>query len=228
MNKEFCYLSDDQGLFTYQGVVFSLTDDFLLPAHASWEAPVGELREGFIERLNPDTLEWSYVSDHRGKTQYNAISGISSIVDYPGDIRVGYTLATPPVNHRYYSYIGGVWIPEESKKTELIQELSARINTETDKKIIEGFIYQEKEFYLSLENQFNYKSTYDARARLSYPFTVKGKSEFVSFADSAELESFYLAGFEYVSNCIAEGWQAKEILKTKTTQELLEDLCGQL
>lgn len=185
---------------------------FLIPANATKDLP-----EGTQNHWNGTA--WEHLPDYRGQKVYNTLTYNESSIDYLGEIKAGYTLQKPP--SFYHKYENDNWAPDESKKTALIEQLSTKINAETDQKILSGFIYQGKEFYLSLENQFNYKSAYDARALLSYPFTVKGKDEFISFANAAEFEAFYLAGFAYVQQCIGEGWAKKEALKTKSMTELL-------
>lgn len=127
-----------------------------------------------------------------------------------------------PVPFIYYKYENNNFIPDESKKQTLIEILNTKINAETDAKVLNDFVYQGKEFYLSLENQFNYKSAYDARNSLTYPYMVKGKTEFLSFANASEFEAFYTAGFSFIQGCITDGWTAKEALNTKTMEELLE------
>lgn len=198
-----------------------------IPACATIIAP-SEAEDATHKNLFNGT-DWTLTEYHVGTISYNKNTTARRVINYTGPVDADYTLIAPPeINSSFYKFENNAWIFDESKRTELIQELSGRINTETDRKILEGFVYQGQEFYLSMENQFNYKSAYDARATLIYPYTVKGKNEFISFATSAELEVFYLAGFNYVSSCIADGWQAKELLKSKTNQELLEDLCGQV
>ena len=83
------------------------------------------------------------------------------------------------------------------------------INEETDKKILNNFVWNGNEFYLSLENQFNFKNLYDLREIKEYPITIKTKRGFTTLEDEYELSSFYLAGVEFIENCLKEGWRRK-------------------
>lgn len=112
--------------------------------------------------------------------------------------------------------------PDESKKPDLILQLELKINNETDSSIMNSFVYSEKEFYLSLENQFNYKAVYDFRESLSYPYAIKGKTEYLVLATSDEVALFYMSQMLFIQLCIHNGWQEKDALKTKTMQELIE------
>lgn len=91
----------------------------------------------------------------------------------------------------------------------LIEESNERINHETDSKILSGFVWNGEEFYLTMENQFNFKTMYDMRDYRSFPITVKTKTGFTTIDDVNALSGFYFSGVQFVENCLKEGWQKK-------------------
>lgn len=99
--------------------------------------------------------------------------------------------------------------PEEQKY--LRDEL---INQETDAKILNDFVWNGNEFYLTMENQFNFKNLYDLREMKSYPVTIKTKTGFIELQNKEEVADFYLAGVNFVEKCIKDGWAQKEKIVT--------------
>lgn len=91
----------------------------------------------------------------------------------------------------------------------LIEASNMRINQETDRKILNDFVWNGKEFYLTMENQFNFKTMYDMRDYKEFPITIKTKSGFTQLEDMSALSGFYFAGVEFVENCLKEGWTKK-------------------
>ena len=110
--------------------------------------------------------------------------------------------------HGYEEYI---FIPTPYKPTmeEEIENSIRLINEETDKRILNDFVWNGNEFYLSLENQFNFKNLYDLREMKEYPITIKTKTGFTTLNDVHDVEEFYLAGVLFVENCLKECWERK-------------------
>lgn len=108
--------------------------------------------------------------------------------------------------HGYEEYIQKPYKPTMEDEIENSIRL---INEETDKKILNNFVWNGNEFYLSLENQFNFKNLYDLREMKEYPVTIKTKTGFTTLEDEYELSSFYLAGVEFIESCLKEGWERK-------------------
>jgi hypothetical protein len=98
--------------------------------------------------------------------------------------------------------------PKISVET-LVKRSNEIINREIDRKILNDFIWKDDEFYLSMENQFNFKNLYDLRDLKEYPITIKTKNGFALLEDKFELSEFYLSGVQFVENCLKEGWQKK-------------------
>lgn len=103
------------------------------------------------------------------------------------------------------------FIPTPYKPTieEEIERSVQLINEETDKKILNDFVWNDNEFYLSMENQFNFKNLYDLRDLKEYPITIKTKTGFAFLENVYQLSAFYLSGVQFVENCLKEGWQKK-------------------
>ena len=110
--------------------------------------------------------------------------------------------------HGYEEYI---FVPTPYKPTmeEELEKSVETINKETDERILNDFRWNGNEFYLSLENQFNFKNLYDLRERKEYPITIKTKTGFTTLEDVKEVEEFYLAGVLFVEECLKEGWRRK-------------------
>ena len=108
--------------------------------------------------------------------------------------------------HGYEEYIQKPYKPTMEEEIENSIRL---INRETDERILNDFVWRDNEFYLSLENQFNFKNLYDLRERKEYPITIKTKTGFTTLNDVQEVEEFYLAGVEFIENCLKDGWRRK-------------------
>lgn len=92
---------------------------------------------------------------------------------------------------------------------QLLESAVLRINQETDKKILNDFVYQDNEFYLTMENQTNFANLFIARDFMEYPQLVKTKTGFMEIKDAGEVSGFYLAGVNFIKTCLEEGWQRK-------------------
>jgi hypothetical protein len=69
--------------------------------------------------------------------------------------------------------------------TTLIYRSNDSINKKTDNKILNDFTWNGNSFYLTMENQFNYKNLYDLRALKEYPITIKTKDGFTKLNNAA-------------------------------------------
>lgn len=104
-----------------------------------------------------------------------------------------------------------VYIPQPVKISleEMIENSNNSINKETDEKILNDFVWNDNEFYLTIENQFNFKNLFDLRDLKEYPITIKTKTGYALLNDAYDLSGFYLSGVQFVENCLKEGWQKK-------------------
>lgn len=144
------------------------------------------------------------------EVEYIDVDGVQktkTIMQYTNDeneiLAAGYQIYTPP----------------KTSLSTLIKRSNERINREIDRKILNDFVWNENEFYLSMENQFNFKNLYDLREMKEYPITIKTKDGFTLLENQSEVTSFYLSGVTFIEECLKEGWQKKidaeeEIRKT--------------
>lgn len=108
--------------------------------------------------------------------------------------------------HGYEEYVPTLYKPTMEEE---IEDSVKMINEETDERILNDFVWKDNEFYLSIENQFNFKNLYDLRDIKEYPITIKTKTGFTTLEDVKEVEEFYLAGVLFVEECLKEGWRRK-------------------
>lgn len=120
---------------------------------------------------------------------------------------------------KQYGYIE--YVKPEYKPTleELIEQSNQSINQETDEKILNGFVYDGAEFYLTTENQTNFANLFIARDFLEYPQQVKTKDGFMQIDNVEEVSGFYLAGVTYIKECLEEGWKQKAEAEQRIRKE---------
>lgn len=88
------------------------------------------------------------------------------------------------------------------------------INSETDRKILSGFVWDDISVWLSTENQLNYASI--ERMGAEYPLTLKlgedgsGRPLYHTFHDVEEFSEFSNAASLWVMRCVQEGWGKKD------------------
>lgn len=108
-----------------------------------------------------------------------------------------------------YGYIEYVYTEVKKPLETLIAESDAEINKETDEKILNDFVYDGNEFYLTTENQTNFANLFIARDLLKYPQMVKTKTGFMQIDNVSDVSGFYLAGVNFIKECLEEGWKKK-------------------
>lgn len=106
----------------------------------------------------------------------------------------------------YIEYVRPVYKPTLE---ELIEQSNKAINARTDEKILNEFTYNDYEFYLTTENQTNFANMFIARDYLTYPQQVKTKDGFMQIDNVGQVSGFYLAGVQFIKNCLEEGWKQK-------------------
>ena len=93
------------------------------------------------------------------------------------------------------------------------------INAQTDKKILSGFVWNNKPVWLSEENQKNFSeaqriAVMSNGANLPIVFKLgedeHGDPIYHEFTSTEELTQFYLAAVAYIQQCLTEGWQKKD------------------
>lgn len=91
------------------------------------------------------------------------------------------------------------------------------MNSEIDKKIVEGYEWAGMKVWLSRENQFNYKAAFDLAVQtngLNLPVTFKFGTTYepvyYEFTTVEELTDFYTKAMAYINKQLADGWAAKD------------------
>lgn len=108
-----------------------------------------------------------------------------------------------------YGYFDYVPVKPQPTMEQLIEESVERLNKECDEKILNEFFWNGNEFYLSMENQFNFKNLYDLRNMKEYPVTIKTKTGFTTLNSPEEVEDFYLSGVMFIEKCLHICWEEK-------------------
>lgn len=112
------------------------------------------------------------------------------------------------------------------------EAICADINTQTDEKILSGFVWNNNPVWLSTENQFNYKAAYDLAvqtggATLPIKFKLgedaEGNPIYYTFTDVATLGDFYIKAMQYIQGCLAEGWERKDAIDWEKYKPVYEE-----
>lgn len=90
-------------------------------------------------------------------------------------------------------------------------------NTQTDKKILSGFVWNDMSVWLSTENQFNYKAAYDLAVQtqaqslpVMFKFGDDNNPQYYTFETMGEFTDFYMKAITYINTCLQEGWTKKD------------------
>lgn len=102
---------------------------------------------------------------------------------------------------------------------ELKEDIVNLIDSETDGKILSGFVWKEIPVYLSTENQMNFKAAYDLAVQTSgatLPIKFKlgedtsGNALYHTFSELTEFTDFYTKAMGYVISVLNAGWEEKD------------------
>ena len=111
---------------------------------------------------------------------------------------------------------------------EIKEVILAWYNSEIDSHILSGFVWREMPVWLSMENQFNYKSAYDIAVQSNgkilptFKFGTAEKPIYHKFKDLDDLEDFYLSAMTYVNETLAKGWALKDAIDWREYSDLLD------
>ena len=94
----------------------------------------------------------------------------------------------------------------------LRQRAGAKIDAETDAKILTGFVFRGHRFWLTLENQHNLKSECDLRHTLLYPLKIKTQDGYLTIDCPADYLALYAAAVKFIRGVIEDGWARKDSL----------------
>lgn len=105
------------------------------------------------------------------------------------------------------------------------EAITADIDNQTDARILRGFVWEPAmggdpiPVWLSLENQFNFKSAYDLAVQkqgATLPVTFKmgedrkGTPVYHTFETMEDADDFYVKAVGYINQCLNEGWARKD------------------
>lgn len=89
-------------------------------------------------------------------------------------------------------------------------------NAAIDKEILSVFVWNGMRVWLSSENQFNYKASYDlaVQSGKNLPVTFKFGSDeepvYHEFTGLEELSDFYTRAMKHIQDTLASGWKRKD------------------
>lgn len=97
------------------------------------------------------------------------------------------------------------------------------INNETDRKILEGFVWKGMPVWLSTENQFNYKAAYDlavqtngATLPVRFKFGTDEAPVYYTFESLEDFSNFYTLAMVHINTVLNEGWAEKDLADSMT------------
>lgn len=103
-------------------------------------------------------------------------------------------------------------------EAELKNDVESLINSITDEKILNGFVWNGRRIYLSSNNQINFSSAYligSTTEGSNLPLIFKvgeydGSPVYQRFETMDEFSDFYNKSVEHIKKCIEEGWKEKD------------------
>lgn len=102
---------------------------------------------------------------------------------------------------------------------EIRSDIEDLVNSQTDEKILSGFVWKGFPVWLSSENQFNFKFIYDLALQkegATLPVTFKigqdsqGEPIYHTFDDMEEFSDFIMSAFGFIMQTVQEGWNIKD------------------
>jgi hypothetical protein len=92
-----------------------------------------------------------------------------------------------------------------------------KINKDTEHKIMSTFRWRDIPVWLSIENQLNYKTTYDLAVQTNgealpvvFKFGDEDNPQYFKFEDIETFQDFYFKVVEHINNTITAGWSKKD------------------
>jgi len=200
-------------------------DSYLLPINSTFQVPP-TYGNNQIPIFNKDSNSWSLISNYRFNTIYNKITKESKLVDYYGEIEVGYTLLFP----KFYSIWSeelNTWIIDHDK---LYQSIYSQVTSTTSSLIEKGY-YQYKDSSNNLlisvstdtinQGRFNAKAFICSLGQLTFPFEIWDGNVNYVFTTSNEFMTFCISYGSYIESIAREGKILRDSLKDMTDEELL-------
>lgn len=90
-------------------------------------------------------------------------------------------------------------------------------NGQVDAKILSGFSWKDMPVWLSSENQFNYKASFDLAVQTNgqnlpvrFKFGTDKEPKYYDFKTVEELSDFYTSAIKFINDTLQEGWAEKD------------------
>lgn len=146
-------------------------------------------------------IRWNYKPEIDKIEQKNELSGEVEIIEQDSDY--------------------ATWMIEIFHNKPTKQYLKKMIldwyNKEIDRKILQGFTWNDMKIWLSTENQFNYKAAYDLAVQTNgsnlpivFKFGTIDNPIYYTFETLEDLTNFYTSAMSYINTTLVEGWKEKD------------------
>lgn len=146
-------------------------------------------------------IRWNYQPETNKVHQINELTGEEEIIKQESDY--------------------ATWIIEIFHYKPTLNQLKNLIldwyNKEIDRKILQGFTWNDMKIWLSTENQFNYKAAYDLAVQTNgsnlpiiFKFGTTDNPIYYTFETLEDLTNFYTSAMSYINTTLVEGWKEKD------------------
>lgn len=113
------------------------------------------------------------------------------------------------------------WYEQDYAHKPTLEEIRDTIvkfhNGQVDAKILSGFSWKDMPVWLSSENQFNYKASFDLAVQTNgqnlpvrFKFGTDKDPKYYDFKTIDELSDFYTSAIKFINDTLQEGWAEKD------------------
>lgn len=113
------------------------------------------------------------------------------------------------------------WYEQDYDQKPTLEEIRDTIvkfhNGQVDAKILSGFSWKDMPVWLSSENQFNYKASFDLAVQTNgqnlpvrFKFGTDKDPKYYDFKTVDELSDFYTSAIKFINDTLQEGWAEKD------------------
>lgn len=113
------------------------------------------------------------------------------------------------------------WYEQDYDHKPTLEEIRDTIvkfhNGQVDAKILSGFSWKDMPVWLSSENQFNYKASFDLAVQTNgqnlpvrFKFGTDKDPKYYDFKTLDELSDFYTSAIKFINDTLQEGWAEKD------------------
>ena len=113
------------------------------------------------------------------------------------------------------------WYEQDYDHKPTLEEIRDTIvkfhNDKVDAKILSGFSWKDMPVWLSSENQFNYKASFDLAVQTNgqnlpvrFKFGTDKDPKYYDFKTVDELSDFYTSAIKFINDTLQEGWAEKD------------------